>query len=228
MKKNLQFGKKIAIALVLLVTATVVNAQRTASVTGNWNNTATWGGAAVPTASDAVIINAGVTVTVNVANAACASLTFNAGATGNNLTISSTNSLAVTGAVTINGTSATSGTQPSLLTVGAGTFSCASVSLNPNASNLGSNNRRSQIVISTGTATVSGSITCTGNASGGGTGVLFSGAGTLNLGGSFYTGTNLGIFTPSTGTVNYNAAGAQTIPEAEQRLWQERLTEHLP
>ncbi len=38
MKKNLQLIKQIALALVLLVTATVVNAQRTASVDGHWNN----------------------------------------------------------------------------------------------------------------------------------------------------------------------------------------------
>lgn len=38
---------------------------RTASVTGNWNSTTTWGGT-VPAANDDVVINAGVTVTINV------------------------------------------------------------------------------------------------------------------------------------------------------------------
>ena len=212
MKKNLHMITKTAFALVLLFTAAVATAQRTASVTGNWNATATWGGAQPPTSADAVTINAGVTVTVNVASAACASLTFTSGATAANLTISGTNSLAVTGAVTINGVNVTGGTLPSLLTVGAGTLSCSSISFNPNSGNLGSNNRRSQLVISTGTVNVTGNITCSAAVTTGGTtGVLFSGAGTLNLGGSFYTGTNLGTLTPSTGTVNYNAAGAQTI-----------------
>jgi hypothetical protein len=48
--------------------------QRTASVSGNWNDPATWGGLSVPTSTDAVTINAGVTVTVNLTNAVCASL----------------------------------------------------------------------------------------------------------------------------------------------------------
>jgi hypothetical protein len=41
-------------------------ALRTASVTGNWNNTATWGGAAVPGNGDHVVINNGITLTVPV------------------------------------------------------------------------------------------------------------------------------------------------------------------
>ncbi|MBC7846990.1 MAG: T9SS type A sorting domain-containing protein [Flavobacterium sp.] len=39
-------------------------AARTASVAGNWNNTATWGGSSVPGVGDNVIINSGITVTV--------------------------------------------------------------------------------------------------------------------------------------------------------------------
>jgi hypothetical protein len=41
-------------------------ATRTASVNGNWSNTATWGGAAVPVDGDAVVINVGITVLMNV------------------------------------------------------------------------------------------------------------------------------------------------------------------
>jgi len=50
-------------------------ATRTASASGNWNNTATWGGAAVPTSNDNVFINNGYTVTVNVSDAVCSTLT---------------------------------------------------------------------------------------------------------------------------------------------------------
>jgi hypothetical protein len=39
---------------------------KTASVSGNWSNTATWGGAAVPVDGDAVVINSGVTVLLDV------------------------------------------------------------------------------------------------------------------------------------------------------------------
>lgn len=56
----------------------------TASVTGNWNDTATWGGGAIPGTGNGVIINGGVTVTIpNGYSAACAACTI--GAT-NNLT----------------------------------------------------------------------------------------------------------------------------------------------
>ena len=59
--------------------ASVANgAARTASVTGNWNQTATWGGLSVPVAGDDVTINSGITVTVT-ANAACTSITYLSG-----------------------------------------------------------------------------------------------------------------------------------------------------
>jgi autotransporter-associated beta strand protein len=41
-----------------------LSVTKTASVTGNWNNTGTWGGASLPTASDSILINSGVTVTL--------------------------------------------------------------------------------------------------------------------------------------------------------------------
>ena len=45
-------------------------AARTASVTGNWSNTATWGGSAAPVAGDSVTVNTGITVTVDVDSSA--------------------------------------------------------------------------------------------------------------------------------------------------------------
>jgi hypothetical protein len=45
-------------------------AARTASVTGIWTDTATWGGAAAPVAGDTVTINTGITVTVVAATTA--------------------------------------------------------------------------------------------------------------------------------------------------------------
>lgn len=62
------------IVLIVVLSATALSATRTASVSGNWNATATWGGSAVPTAADAVIINNGITVTVTAA-ATCLSVT---------------------------------------------------------------------------------------------------------------------------------------------------------
>ncbi len=45
-------------------------AARTASVTGNWADTATWGGSSAPVAGDTVVINTGITVTVAVSTTA--------------------------------------------------------------------------------------------------------------------------------------------------------------
>ncbi len=60
------------------------------------------------------------------------------------------------------------------------------------------------INISTGTVNVTGGLTQSGSAN-----VVFSGNGTLNIGGDYnYTS---GTFTCSTGTVNYNGSGAQVI-----------------
>lgn len=70
--------------------------QRTASVSGNWNSTTTWGGASVPSVSDAVTINVGVTVTVNVTNATCASMVIGSGNGVATLTFAATGSPVLT------------------------------------------------------------------------------------------------------------------------------------
>jgi hypothetical protein len=70
--------------------------QRTASVSGNWNNTATWGGASVPSVSDAVTINVGVTVTVNITNATCLSMVIGSGNGVATLTFAATGSPVLT------------------------------------------------------------------------------------------------------------------------------------
>ena len=146
---------------------------RTASVTGNWSNTATWGGNPVPAASDAVIINSNVTVTLDVNTNNILSLTINTqAATG-------TNGLVV-GTYTLN-----TGT---IVMTGSGT-----------------SGRFSTISISTGTVNATGNISFSGTAAQ--ARLIFSGAGTLNVGGSFA----IGIFTASTGTVNFNANAAQSI-----------------
>jgi hypothetical protein len=68
----------------------------------------------------------------------------------------------------------------------------------------GTPNRMINLNIGSGTATVGGSLTQAGSAS-----IVFSGAGTLNIGESFdYTG---GTFTAGTGTVVYNGSMSQTF-----------------
>lgn len=173
-------------------------ATRTASVTGNWSNTATWGGSAVPVAGDAVVVNSGITVTVDVA-AVCTSITINAAAATNGITISGTNTLTVSAAITMNAASAG---VVSSLNVGAGTLGAGSISIAGSSTS----GRTTQLTISTGTVNCTGTITFTGTAAQ--AQFVFSGTGVLNIGGNFGTG---GAFTPSTGTVNYNASAVQTI-----------------
>ncbi|MEI6049805.1 MAG: hypothetical protein WCS03_12950, partial [Bacteroidota bacterium] len=73
--KFLNILKPLALTISLLLSASLIKAQRTASVTGNWSSTATWGGLSVPSSTDGVLINSGIVVTVDV-NATCYSLTF--------------------------------------------------------------------------------------------------------------------------------------------------------
>jgi len=179
-----------------------IYAQRVASVSGPWSSTATWGGFAVPTAGQTVVINNGITVTVDMA-AVCASLTVNAGNAASSVTITGTNSIAVTGVITIN--SGTGNGDNKTVAVGAGTLSCGSLSMDVT----GGNNRINSLTISTGTATVASDISMLDNANR--NQVNITSTGRLNVGGANFTG---GGFTAATGsTVDYYGA-AQTVRTA--------------
>lgn len=111
----------------VLVPSSILNAAtRTASATGNWSNTATWGGASAPIITDDVIINSGVTVTIDVASAQCASLTFVANTVSSNVNLG-TNSLTVTGLVFMPRPDRNS--RGNGVTVNAGTFTCGSLTM---------------------------------------------------------------------------------------------------
>ncbi|HKB43563.1 MAG TPA: hypothetical protein VKC90_04210, partial [Chitinophagaceae bacterium] len=96
MKTQLHSFKILIATTILLFSVLLVHGQRVASVTGNWSNTATWGGAAVPTSAETVTINGGITVTVDVGTAACASLTLNVSNNNSTATISFNNSSMLT------------------------------------------------------------------------------------------------------------------------------------
>ena len=96
MKTQLHSFKILIIATILFFPISFVNAQRVASVTGNWSNTATWGGAAVPTSAETVTISGGVIVTVDIGTAACASLTLNVNNNNSIATISFNNGSVLT------------------------------------------------------------------------------------------------------------------------------------
>ena len=84
-KRNIQylinsekaFKFSIIVLPLLLFSYSGYGAIRTASASGFWNNTATWGGAAVPTAADTVTINSPFTVTIDVAAPVAGSLSGN-------------------------------------------------------------------------------------------------------------------------------------------------------
>ncbi len=183
--------------LIVALGATAFSAAKTASVTGAWSATATWGGVAVPVAGDNIIINTGVIVTVDVNTAAVTTIVLNAPAVNNGITISGTYILNATGAITMNAPSA--GTITSTISVGAGTLNAASIAI-PGSGTAG---RFCTLSLSTGTVNVTGAITTSGTAAQ--SRITFTDAGTINVGGNFASGT----FTASIGTVNYNGA-AQT------------------
>lgn len=195
-----RFYRLIALAVVVIgLGNNLQGALRTASVTGNWNNTATWGGAAVPIANDNIIINTGITVTVNTTTALVTTVVINASGTANGIAISGTNILNC-GAITMNSPTAAIN---STIAVGTGTLNAASIAI-PGS---GTTGRNCIVSVSTGTINVTGDITFSGTAAQ--AQFTFTGAGTLNVGGNLGSG---GTFTCSTGTVNFNGTSAQTFP----------------
>jgi hypothetical protein len=64
--------KIIAFALIVILPIPMLATSYTASLTGNWANILTWGGAGVPGCGDTVILGNGVTVTVPAGTVACA------------------------------------------------------------------------------------------------------------------------------------------------------------
>lgn len=185
-------------ALIVLFSTSVGNAAtRTASVSGNWSSTTTWGGLSVPTASDDVIINSGISLTVNIADAQCASLTFAAVLADSYLTIAGTNSLTISGELFMprpsrNNTDCVVNVNDGYITSG---------SLNMRATSIG---RNDIINISTGILTVTGTLTTRTQ----GSQILFSNAGTLNMG--LLSGTPT-LTTVSGCSVNYTGNSAQII-----------------
>jgi len=144
-------------------------AIRTASVSGNWGSTATWGGSSIPTSADDVTINNGINVTLN-GSAVCKTLkTINTGS------ISILNySLTVTGLVTMARPSAY-GTNFTIA-VGEGTLTAGSLKMSATVAG-----RANIISISTGTVTIGGTAT-TGTA---GCQIIFTDSGRFNMGASF-------------------------------------------
>jgi hypothetical protein len=169
------------------------------SSSNNWNTAANWSLNLVPTSAHDVVIPNNYNVTVNTA-AVCNTFTINSGGNDNTITISTGQSLTVSGAVIING--GTGNNDDKIIAVGSGTFTCASITM----ADPGNNNRDCIVSISTGTVNVSGNVTMNGSA--GRNQFTFTGAGTLNIGGSISGGDLISV---AGSIVNYNGTSSQTI-----------------
>ncbi|MES2559103.1 MAG: T9SS type A sorting domain-containing protein [Bacteroidota bacterium] len=168
---------------------------------GSWTSTtnnAPWPGGVVPSPGDSIIIGSGHTLTVNTA-ATCLAIYFAVNGSASTLTISGTNSLTVTNDITF---SIPSGNVRQLVAIGSGLVSCTNLTYTLT----GSNNKDNDVTISTGSFTASGNISMPASASR--NSFVCSGTATVTVGGSW---TNSGTVTPSTSTIVYNGASAQSI-----------------
>jgi hypothetical protein len=186
----------------------------TFTVNGPWLNngtftqstgTVTFGGASAAINSGTgtenfrnIQIASGTTMTINAPVTAAGTFIYAATAANSGVTISATNSLTVTGAFTMPNPSAT---RSSTFAVGGGTLT-----VNGLFSMAGTSGTQfNALTISGGTVNLNAGITTTTA----GSVITFSAAGILNIVGAVTGGPpNL---TPSTGTVNFNGATAQTI-----------------
>lgn len=187
-----------AAVLLAVIPSNALAVTCTSLSSGNWNTASRWSCGHVPLAADAVVIGNGHAISVDTA-AVGASLDISTGNTNSSVSINAGQSLTISGAVNISA-AALDNNRSKALDVGAGTLNVGgNVTLTG-----GSGNRFADLTISTGTATIVGSITpSNANAR-----VIFSGSGTLNIGGNFGNG---GSFTAGTGAVVFNGAGAQSV-----------------
>jgi hypothetical protein len=211
MKTSLLGFKIFTLLLVLVLTTGMVNAQtRTATISGPWNSIATWNNQSVPTSVNDVIINNGVTVTVNGADS-CASLTIGATNATGGISISGANSLVVTNDVTIGDLQ--DNTSGITIAVGTGTFSCASITM----ADVTLSNDAIALTVSTGTATI-GNIIMNGAAAE--NLIDITTTGTLNIGGNISLNIANGTLdaTAASAKVNYNGADQTIRPQSYTNL----------
>jgi hypothetical protein len=224
-KPALKMGKRFMLILAVLSISLVnfgqsVGDYQTTS-SGNWNENTTWQvyngtvfvdcgigdypGAAAGTGTVNILNNATVTLTADVPNSIGA-LSIDGGNADSYLQFNSGVSLVVSGQTYLNSNSAND--EKSVL-VDAGIFRTGSIDANSNG-----NNRDAYIRISTGSVIVDNNVTL--NSTAVRTYIRFTGDGTLYVGGTISGGAITsqaggGINPPTSGTVNYNSAGAQTV-----------------
>lgn len=193
---------KIPIILFLFLTGMTGFGQTNTwdgSSNSNWNTAANWSLNVVPTNAHDVVIPNGVTNTINVnTTAVCKTFTMTGGNRSNTVSISGSNSLTVSGAISVS--PSTSNNRNKLIQVNAGTLTAASISL----SAASSDKRSSRVELTTGTVNVSGAVSLGAYNS-----FDFTGSGgILNVGGNI---SGDGTLNPGTGTVNFVGSNTQTI-----------------
>jgi hypothetical protein len=191
-------------AIFFIFCAQVTFAQKTFNVaSGEWNVGGNWNPVGVPGIGDAVTIPAGRAITVSGTGNQCASIAFTGGASNSSITFSTGGELNVVGL--INMTDPTAASISQTIDVADALLTCGSLTM----ANTSAATEKNRLLISTGRVTITGAFT----PNGGGVGeneLIFSGTGTLAVGGAFGLGTN-DTFTPSTGTIEINGSVAQTL-----------------
>lgn len=210
--KNVLFSIAMFVSVLALVGLVSTNKAEAAPISSNgtgggaWSDIATWGGGVVPGSSDAVTILSGDVITVDTV-ALAASVLFDTTTVANGITISGTNSLTVSGNITM--TLPTAGPVNQTIAVGAGTLSAVNIAM------VGSTTAGRNVIlsVSTGTINVTGNITFGADATTiAQSQVISTGDSDINIGGNFGTGTNNGTLTTSgTGRITFNGTGAQSM-----------------
>ena len=213
----------VLLVLILSIGSNAYAVTVTSTQSGNWSAPATWGGNPAPLAGDAVIINGGFTVTVDVPNAACLSIQLG-GSVANTgegaLVFTSGSRLTVSGIVTV-GVGNNGG---SIIMTSGGTLLCEGLILNSlrtwtpgsgtvelTASNTLPNNgitSFNNLTASAGTTTLNANLTVTGNLVINPGASIDCGVRTLTAGAEWI---NNGTFAGNAGTVIFDRNGNQSI-----------------
>jgi hypothetical protein len=170
----------------------------------NWSTAANWSSGSVPSSTQTALFNAQyqANCTVNQAVSFSGSILVDTGYIG---TITMNNSL-TTGSLSLNGTSATFNSNGQTLSLGAyaqlaGTFTGGASTIN-----IGTFNQSGGTCsLGSGPIAISGNFTLSG-------GMFTSTSATLSFAGSIWAVGSRGAFNPNSGTVNFTASAAQTVP----------------
>lgn len=142
------------LVILLLTFSKSFAVTKTSTGSTAWNTASTWSPSGIPASGDDVIILDGHNISVSTAAATCNSLTFNTGSTTTTLTLSN-RGLTVTGAITFSGAS---GSAIKSIVMAANAITCGSIVM-PNTTGTAI----TRINSTTGTLTVSGNITLSGD-----------------------------------------------------------------